>query len=90
MCGDKEQNLLEILLEEAFMSSLLGSQRKQKRDNGRQWKKEDNERERENSEFRRKWFNEKEKQPLKLMKRTEVSWEQPRNREGEKHRVHLL
>lgn len=47
-------------------------------------------REKENSELRRKWFNEKEKQPLKLMKRTEVSWGQPRNREGKKHRVHLL
>lgn len=46
MCGEKEQNLLQILLEEAFISSLLGSQRKQKKDNGRQWKKEDDERER--------------------------------------------
>lgn len=41
---------------------------------------------RQNREVRRKQFNEKENQPLKLMKRTEVCWEQPRNRDGEKHR----
>ena len=56
MYGEMEHNLLQLLVEEAFMSSLLGSQRKQKKDNGRHRKKEDDETdvEREKSEFRRK------------------------------------
>lgn len=44
MYGNREQNLLQILVEEAFLSSLLGNQGTQKRDKRRHWKKDSDER----------------------------------------------